>query len=600
MKTLSIIFVTHDSGPNEFLTNRIFIESLSLNTHSDFETIAIVRDKTKIGIYEDMCDKVIYVEDSLGHGYSFNRGAEISEGKYLAFCDNDIILSKDWDKVLIDELEKDLVAASPDSRMVQNYPKLQGDFTEFDKIYRAIDKDSTFEKHSSLYASCMLNFNEYVKNIPRNRKIGFDGDCLMVRRELFDNIKYDAKFLYGGGDWDYFLQIVSNGYPPPRIIYGVYAYHRPHERKYTSGFNNSLRKKWSNEQVFMLMPKEYSFPMINLNTAHEKNLPSVIYCAGVYTHQAKMIVDKGVDALKGSKMLKKFILPGAPIPTDMFPPVFPDGVEKCDIIHGHAGKCLEAFKRARELNKNTKLVLQCDSAHPNFTRAIMLEEYGILKTHGPWESIDVSPMMEELEMADRVILASRYEVDSYIRNGVPADKIALIPWTIDTWKIDYLPCDLETFAVYYNGGGDIIRKGLYYVREAVKSLVDSGLDVKYMESTGGDSYEIMREKLRHASVVISPALEDGHPAAMQEAMCYGRPVIVTPNMGTCDLVEDGDNGFVVPIRDVGAMMEKIRYYYDNRMEIIRHGRNARMKVLERTDDDYKTELIEFYKKLGPS
>ena len=32
--------------------------------------------------------------------------------------------------------------------------------------------------------------------------------------------------------------------------------------------------------------------------------------------------------------------------------------------------------------------------------------------------------------------------------------------------------------------------------------------------------------------------------------CYGRPVIVTNNMGSCDIVEHGHNGFIVNVRDV--------------------------------------------------
>lgn len=57
-----------------------------------------------------------------------------------------------------------------------------------------------------------------------------------------------------------------------------------------------------------------------------------------------------------------------------------------------------------------------------------------------------------------------------------------------------------------------------------------------------------------------------------------RPVIVTEGAGSSDLVEDGKEGFVIPIRNPKAIAEKIQYFRDNPSELKTMGKNARLKA----------------------
>jgi glycosyltransferase involved in cell wall biosynthesis len=52
-------------------------------------------------------------------------------------------------------------------------------------------------------------------------------------------------------------------------------------------------------------------------------------------------------------------------------------------------------------------------------------------------------------------------------------------------------------------------------------------------------------------------------------------VIVTDRTGAVDMVTDGYDGFVVPIRDPRAIADKIQYFHDNPGEVARMGNNAR-------------------------
>jgi starch synthase len=46
-------------------------------------------------------------------------------------------------------------------------------------------------------------------------------------------------------------------------------------------------------------------------------------------------------------------------------------------------------------------------------------------------------------------------------------------------------------------------------------------------------------------------------------MACGLPVIATTNTGAADLFTDGVEGFIVPIRDLRAIRDKILYLYEN-------------------------------------
>ncbi len=61
--------------------------------------------------------------------------------------------------------------------------------------------------------------------------------------------------------------------------------------------------------------------------------------------------------------------------------------------------------------------------------------------------------------------------------------------------------------------------------------------------------------LAQASVYVLPSYREGLPRSTQEAMAMGRPVITTDVPGCRETVEQGVNGFMVPVRDVGALAQ---------------------------------------------
>jgi glycosyltransferase involved in cell wall biosynthesis len=98
-------------------------------------------------------------------------------------------------------------------------------------------------------------------------------------------------------------------------------------------------------------------------------------------------------------------------------------------------------------------------------------------------------------------------------------------------------------------------------------------------------------------VFVLPSLQDGFGLVVYEAAACGLPVIISENVGAT--VRDGQDGFVVPIRDAEALAAKLLYLYEHPAERQAMGRSARQFVSRYTWPAYHAELAEHYRALRP-
>lgn len=216
----------------------------------------------------------------------------------------------------------------------------------------------------------------------------------------------------------------------------------------------------------------------------------------------------------------------------------------------------------------------------------------------------VEQCLAEALAADRVLVASEYVRNTLIENGVSPSRIVMIPYGVDVTR--FYPAttrDDETFRILFVGGISQ-RKGIKYLLEAFKQinlpnaelvLVGGATGVNALKPYEGIfrhiphvPYREVHAVFQSADIFVYPSLHEGSALAIYEALASGLPVITTPNSGS--VVSDGVEGFIVPIRDVEALKEKILLLYQDKELRNQMSLNARMRAESFTWQAYRQRL----------
>jgi glycosyltransferase involved in cell wall biosynthesis len=82
-----------------------------------------------------------------------------------------------------------------------------------------------------------------------------------------------------------------------------------------------------------------------------------------------------------------------------------------------------------------------------------------------------------------------------------------------------------------------------------------------------------------AHIACLPSYREGLPKVLLEAAACGLPIVTTDAPGCREIVREGDNGFLVPVRDAQALAVALRRLIDNVTLRTKMGRRAREIVL---------------------
>ena len=83
--------------------------------------------------------------------------------------------------------------------------------------------------------------------------------------------------------------------------------------------------------------------------------------------------------------------------------------------------------------------------------------------------------------------------------------------------------------------------------------------------------------------VLPSAYREGIPRVLLEAASMGLPIVTTDSPGCRDVVEDGVNGLLVPVRDVSSLSQAIRYLIERPDLCRRFGQLSRQRAVEQFD-----------------
>lgn len=93
----------------------------------------------------------------------------------------------------------------------------------------------------------------------------------------------------------------------------------------------------------------------------------------------------------------------------------------------------------------------------------------------------------------------------------------------------------------------------------------------------------VRPFLRDCTVFVLPSYREGTPRSVLEAMATGRATVTTDAPGCRETVVDGDNGFLVPVKDAAALATAMARFVTEPSLAVRMGARGRVLVEERFD-----------------
>lgn len=201
---------------------------------------------------------------------------------------------------------------------------------------------------------------------------------------------------------------------------------------------------------------------------------------------------------------------------------------------------------------------------------------------------------QELALATRVSVASAFTKQSLQRLGA-SQPIAVTPYgfPVDEFQPKVAPAR-GRFRVLSVGTHDL-RKGTPYLLEAWKraAIPDAELHLVgplRLAKAFVDGYAGLFQHSPHvpkaslgshyasADLLVFPTLGDGFGLVIQEAMCTGTPVLTTPCGGGPECITDGQDGWLVPPRDIDALVARFREAAADRDRLAAMGRAARARA----------------------
>ena len=121
----------------------------------------------------------------------------------------------------------------------------------------------------------------------------------------------------------------------------------------------------------------------------------------------------------------------------------------------------------------------------------------------------------------------------------------------------------ETFEVHFYG-----YKAADYKEEFERNIGESESNIVY-EGTRDTRQNETYKELAQYDVMLFPTYwgDEGFPATVVDAFIAGLPVIATDWKCNGELIEDGHNGFLIPIKNPAALAERMEWFIQNKERI---------------------------------
>lgn len=271
---------------------------------------------------------------------------------------------------------------------------------------------------------------------------------------------------------------------------------------------------------------------------------------------------------------------------------------ECDLYVGLSGSSLPAGKKAHQ--RGARYVCDRGSAHIRVQDQLLREEHELWGL--PFKGIDsrnIAREEAEYAEADCITIPSIFAYRSFIECGISAEKLRLLPYGVNVSRFQPVaePA-VGRFDILFVGGMSL-QKGIQYLVQAYQKINHPAKSLTFVGSPSQDLIAVLQLRglwpadarvlghmpqtelkniMSRSHVLVLPSVQDGFGMVMAQAMACGCPVIASKNTGGEDLISDGVEGYIVPIRNANSLAERLQHLAENPAERAAMGNNALNKI----------------------
>lgn len=271
--------------------------------------------------------------------------------------------------------------------------------------------------------------------------------------------------------------------------------------------------------------------------------------------------------------------------------------ESWDVAHVFSGVAEEALLRLNP--STTRVAVIRASCHIRVQDHILREEALRAGIHidrpSPWM---IAREEREYDLADAVTVLSSFAEKSFLDEGFPAGRLSRYPISVEAAEFrapeSYVHARIERIRrgdpirVLYVGALSA-QKGMVDLNTVAESLRDEPFVFRAVGPVLPETSSLLPgesvtripkvpqsrlpEEYAWGDVFLFPTVQDGFSVVLAQAGAGGLPLLTTTNSSGPDIIEEGVNGWVVPIRRPDLLTERLRACHADRdglARMVRH------------------------------
>jgi len=253
--------------------------------------------------------------------------------------------------------------------------------------------------------------------------------------------------------------------------------------------------------------------------------------------------------------------------------VLPPFLDNLDILHIQWAKNLVQDSEFIEKIK-CPVVLSLRGAHINYSPLadhILAEEYNkyfpmVSVFHAVSNAIAMEAEKYSADTKKITIIPPAVNeklINNVLKTIIPSELLNIISVGRCHWKKGYTfaldaMCLLKKKGIKFHYTIIASGRDYEYILYQIHDLDLSG----YVSFINGLSHEEVLENISESDLFLLSSLEEGISNAALEAMALNVPVISTDCGGMIEVIDNGINGFLVPVRDINSMANTIIKFID--------------------------------------